>query len=194
VFHQLVRGASIIAYAGEELITGRMAPLARGQLQLSSTGGVERYSTPIDSNSVGEYTVRATGPGGEPLALRTGDVVKVELSDQSTEMRVARLDYDFAIDHGILGIAPSSETVNLTLAFHDGRSLRTQVTADEAGRFVFGPDERLVRETWDFSDIVAIRAEVSDQNGHLTVRRTSISVPGGSELSTLFVPFVVSRY
>lgn len=170
-------------YLRTNRVAGRATPLSPVLAVLLDVAGIEHGRGSALSDSDGRFQIRLIDGDGAPVAIETGDRVRLEASGESPVIEAERLDFDFS-PSGIEGVAPIGREVALTLTLRDGQALALTRQTDDRGRWVFVPAMVPPRAGWSFDQIARVRAVLATPGGHEIVVET-----GDDRDGALYLPW-----
>jgi|GEM_PF-6000322 len=180
VYHALTLEADVTAGR----IAGGTRPHADVRLTVTGSDGTVRAELATAADATGAFIALAVDDIGRPIALTPGariaahsalapgaDVVD-GIGPETATMTVDDLAVESGVD-AILGRAPAGRRVWLALdvGVLGRRWLSAIPSAD--GRFAVRADDIPVRGGWTLADVRAVRVEVEQDGGHVTVVRWS---------------------
>ncbi|MBK6768159.1 MAG: hypothetical protein IPG72_03855 [Ardenticatenales bacterium] len=190
VYHALTLEADVTAGR----IAGGTRPHADVRLTVTSPDGAVRAVIAALADASGAFIAPTVDDIGRPIALTPGDRIAAYsalapgadvVDGIGPETATMTID-DLAVDAGagaIVGRAPAGRRVWLALDVGVLGRRWLSATATVDGVFAVRDDDLPVRGGWTLADVRAVRAEVGQDGGHLTVVR------GSRATHALFLPW-----
>jgi hypothetical protein len=172
-FHRVFTSATGLqaeVHLGTNRVTGRTTALATVTGRLKSSDGRLMAESRAAADGSGAFTISFEAADSKRLRIGDGNVIELAVPGESVGLVTPLLDFDLSQSRGLLGTAPPDATVQLLFRLMDGRHLKTTASADASGRYTFTPADIPGGETWDFGDVVSVRAALPFAGRHLAVR------------------------
>lgn len=130
----------------------------------------------------------------DPEAVfRAGDRLALSSTYEQEAVDLAPLDVDSLGDGSLVGTAPPNATIQIDMMTRDGRAMHHVLTANDDGRFAFGPADLPARSDWQTSDVAVFEIVLAVSEGHQQFLQVlNLALPPGRPnalwLPLLFLP------
>lgn len=152
-------------YVGTPRIGGRTTAGSTLSAELLGPGGVVRGTGRAKAAPEGGFDLHIADTSGSASAAQPGDVVRLADGQESVDIRVETLNFDFSARLGVLGQAPASRSVRLQLMAR-GQMQTFTTTSDASGKWHLSPADIPSRAGWTLADVSLIRATLFTIGGH----------------------------
>ena len=177
-------------FVGTPRVGGRVSAGLAVSAQLLGPDGAARAEGATVAAADGRFELLLADAGGQAVASRPGDTVRLEGGGEVIDIAVNALNFDYSVETGVLGRAPAQATVRLDLELPASRQT-FQRTADMAGAFTFLPADVPARAGWSLADVRLVRVTLPTSAGHEVVVEAKLgenTVPTPTDPSSTRTP------